>query len=49
VVRGFTITTLRVAAPGSPPECMREAGDLSGVAQINLVLKIVSYYPQTEE
>jgi hypothetical protein len=24
-------------------------GDLSGVAQINLVLKTVSYYPQTEE
>jgi hypothetical protein len=25
-VRGFTITPLRVAASGSPPECMREAG-----------------------
>jgi hypothetical protein len=24
-------------------------GDLSGVAQINHVLKTVSYYPQTEE
>jgi hypothetical protein len=24
-------------------------GDLCGVAQINLVLKTVSYYPQTEE
>jgi hypothetical protein len=24
-------------------------GDLSGVAQINLILKTVSYYPQTEE
>jgi hypothetical protein len=24
-------------------------GDLSGVAQINLVLKTVSYYPETEE
>jgi hypothetical protein len=28
--------------------CVR-LGDLSGVAQINLVLKTVSYYPQTEE
>jgi hypothetical protein len=25
-VRGFTITTLRVAAPGLLPECMSEAG-----------------------
>jgi hypothetical protein len=25
-VRDFTITNLRVAALGSPPECMREAG-----------------------
>jgi hypothetical protein len=24
-------------------------GDVSGVAQVNLVLKTVSYYPQTEE
>jgi hypothetical protein len=24
-------------------------GDLGGVAQINLVLKTVNYYPQTEE
>jgi hypothetical protein len=24
-------------------------GDLGGVAQINIVLKTVSYYPQTEE
>jgi hypothetical protein len=28
--------------------CVR-LGDLGGVAQINLVLKTVSYYPQTEE
>jgi hypothetical protein len=28
--------------------CVR-LGDLSGVAQINLVLKTVSYYPQTKE
>jgi hypothetical protein len=49
VVRDFTITNLRVAPPGSPPECMREAGDLGGVAQINLVLKTVSYYSQTEQ
>jgi hypothetical protein len=32
----------------SPSACVR-LGDLSGVAQINLVLKTVSYYPQTEE
>jgi hypothetical protein len=31
-----------------PSACVR-LGDLSGVAQINLVLKTVSYYPQTEE
>jgi hypothetical protein len=28
--------------------CVR-LGSLSGIAQINLVLKIVNYYPQTEE
>jgi hypothetical protein len=31
-----------------PSACVR-LGDLSGVAQINLILKTVSYYPQTEE
>jgi hypothetical protein len=31
-----------------PSACVR-LGDLSGVAKINLVLKTVSYYPQTEE
>jgi hypothetical protein len=31
-----------------PSACVR-LGDLSGVAQINLVLKTVSYYPQTDE
>jgi hypothetical protein len=31
-----------------PSACMR-LGDLGGVAQINLVLKTVSYHPQTEE
>jgi hypothetical protein len=31
-----------------PSTCVR-LGDLGGVAQINLVLKTVSYYPQTEE
>jgi hypothetical protein len=31
-----------------PSACVR-LGDLSGIAQINLVLKTVSYYPQTEE
>jgi hypothetical protein len=31
-----------------PSACVR-LGDLNGVAQINLVLKTVSYYPQTEE
>jgi hypothetical protein len=31
-----------------PSACVR-LGDLSSVAQINLVLKTVSYYPQTEE
>jgi hypothetical protein len=31
-----------------PSACVR-LGDLSGVAQINLVLKTVSYYPQTKE
>jgi hypothetical protein len=31
-----------------PSACVR-LGDLSDVAQINLVLKTVSYYPQTEE
>jgi hypothetical protein len=31
-----------------PSACVR-LGDLSGVAQINLVLKTVSYHPQTEE
>jgi hypothetical protein len=31
-----------------PSACVR-LGDLSGVAQINLVLKTVRYYPQTEE
>jgi hypothetical protein len=31
-----------------PSVCVR-LGDLGGVAQINLVLKTVSYYPQTEE
>jgi hypothetical protein len=31
-----------------PSACVR-LGDLSGVTQINLVLKTVSYYPQIEE
>jgi hypothetical protein len=31
-----------------PSACVR-LGDLSGVTQINLVLKTMSYYPQTEE
>jgi hypothetical protein len=31
-----------------PSACVR-LGDLGGVAQINLVLKTVCYYPQTEE
>jgi hypothetical protein len=31
-----------------PSACVR-LGDLSGVAQMNLVLKTVSYYPQIEE
>jgi hypothetical protein len=48
-VRGFTITTLRVAAPARHPSACVRLGDLGGVAQINLVLKTVSYYPQTEE
>jgi hypothetical protein len=31
-----------------PSACVR-LGDLGGIAQINLVLKTVSYHPQTEE
>jgi hypothetical protein len=46
----FGVLNSMVLKPFSccPSACVR-LGDLCGITQINLVLKTVSYYPQTEE